>query len=105
MFEPLNLPFIVGLCLLSGHYCPGGDSTPIPCPAGQYQNETGQTACRNCPAGFYCISSTADPLPCPSGYYCLANTDVATKYPCPIGTFNNLTQADKATLCIGCLPG
>jgi hypothetical protein len=28
---------------------------------------------------------------CPSGYYCPNGTEFDLQYPCPVGTFNNLT--------------
>lgn len=38
-----------------GHYCPRGSSTPLPCPAGHYSNETRNgrlSDCLPCPAGL-----------------------------------------------------
>ena len=45
-----------GVCP-SGSYCPQGTSTPNPCPAGTYNDQTGGESlndCLNCPAGYYC---------------------------------------------------
>jgi len=39
----------------AGHYCPGGEGTPRQCPAGTYQDQTGQTFCRECPVGKYVL--------------------------------------------------
>ena len=42
--------------------------------------------------------------PCPSGHYCPAGTQLATQYPCPAGTFNNVTLARDVADCVPC-PG
>ena len=34
-----------------GHYCKGGQKTA--CPAGQYNDQTGQSSCKKCPGGTY----------------------------------------------------
>ena len=39
------------------------------------------------------------------GYYCLANTARANQYPCPRGTFNNVTGASDDSYCQPCLGG
>ena len=42
-----------------GHYCPEGTASPVPCPVGTYQPNTGmgqQLDCLACPGGFYCGS-------------------------------------------------
>ena len=36
-----------------GHYCPGERGLPDQCPAGSYQDETGQVTCKDCPFGRY----------------------------------------------------
>ena len=38
-----------------GFYCPTGTTTPLPCEAGSYSNETVLANCRTCPAGYYCL--------------------------------------------------
>lgn len=80
----------------AGSLCPTGSASPVPCPAGTYQDETGQGSCKACLAGYYCalaspcpgVNSTSPQL-CPPGYYCPNGTRFATEYPCPIGTYNN----------------
>ena len=37
------------------------------CPAGQYQNQPSQTACKACIRGFYCETGAATPVPCRGG--------------------------------------
>lgn len=57
---------------LSGHYCPTGSSEPIRCDSGSYQDEIGQSGCKDCPEGFYC-DNTEEPVVlynnsmCPTG--------------------------------------
>ena len=80
-----------------GYYCPSTSislNTQLPCLAGTYQNETGQTACINCSVGYMCNqdaltspnlcqagyicdrSKISYPMiVCPPGYYCLAGTN------------------------------
>ena len=55
-----------------GHFCLEGSDTPTPCPAGTYQDETGQVDCKTCPAGFYCDDSLGPVIiynatECPTG--------------------------------------
>ena len=50
---------------VSGHYCVLGDPNPVPCPAGTYNNATGQddiTDCIDCTRGMYC-EGTGNTLP------------------------------------------
>lgn len=55
-----------------GHFCPSGTSHPQPCPAGSYNNLTGQASCFPCPAGYSCPEniSTYSERPCPAGFSC-----------------------------------
>ena len=46
-----------GPCPVS-HYCPTGTSYPLMCPAGTYNNRTGQSVCVTCPASYYCPENT-----------------------------------------------
>ncbi len=39
-----------GLCP-TGYYCEEGSELPEGCPAGTYQDEEGQSSCKDCPAG------------------------------------------------------
>ena len=45
---------------------------------------------RYCNATFGPVESP-DAYICPSGYYCPDGTEYDTQYPCPLGTFNNIT--------------
>ena len=40
-----------------GYYCPGGQSLPLNCPAGQFQDTAGQSSCKSCPGGYYCAQA------------------------------------------------
>ena len=40
-----------------------------------------------------------------TGRYCSNNTEFADQYPCPVGTFNNLTNSEDSTACVMCSPG
>ena len=95
-----------GVCPIS-HFCPEGSSTPLPCPEGTYNNNTGASECVPCPPGYFCEtnSSTFEHTPCPTGHYCLEGTRISTEFPCPPGTFNNLTGGQDLTSCVACSPG
>ncbi|WAR00859.1 hypothetical protein MAR_025231 [Mya arenaria] len=100
----------------AGFYCTGGLGTPTECLAGMYQDEIGQSECKECPIGRYCdpVEETANlgfatgvvtPMACPTGYYCLVNTTSAGDYPCPTGTFNNQTAIQADSECTPCTGG
>ena len=42
---------------------------------------------------------------CFTGYYCPNNTEFATQYACPVGTFNNVTHRVSVTQCQTCAAG
>ncbi|XP_062603182.1 uncharacterized protein LOC134264959 [Saccostrea cucullata] len=90
-----------------GYHCPLGSELPVECPAGKYQNEIGQSVCKTCPAGYYCLVNSTDysDKPCPSGYYCPAGTQSDTENPCPAGTFNPATMQTNSSACLSCTPG
>jgi hypothetical protein len=80
-----------------GSYCPKGSITPIPCGAGKFSANLGNTnssQCNLCTAGYYCPNATTSvPLKCPEGYYCPAGTVRYSLlcdrgYYCPIGSFD-----------------
>ncbi|XP_062606170.1 multiple epidermal growth factor-like domains protein 6, partial [Saccostrea cucullata] len=92
-----------------GHYCPQGSHTPTRCSSGTYQDQTGQGSCVTCPAGFFCDNTMAPVVLynssyCPIGYYCPAGTRYSSQYPCPSGTFGNVTGMQAVGDCIQC-PG
>ena len=93
-----------------GSSCPNESSLPQPCPAGTYQDETMQSDCKVCPPGYFCSNATGPvidftPFECPMGYYCPGGTRYASEYPCPLGTFSNLTGLQSAMDCAPCTAG
>lgn len=96
-----------GQLCTKAHYCLEGAADPVPCPAGTYNNITGQWACQQCEAGFYCQvkTTTFESFPCPEGYYCPNGTKAKHEFPCPFGTFLNITGAKAESDCIPCSPG
>ena len=77
----------------TGHFCPNGTSWPLGCTAGTYNPNTGEDACFNCPAGYYCIENSTDysGSVCPMGHYCPLGTGSMYQYPCDKGYYNGLT--------------
>ena len=72
-----------------GHFCPVQSGTPIPCPPGKYQDQTGQSVCAECLSGYFCSgNATVVPQLCLPGFYCPAGTPSANAYPCPVGRFS-----------------
>ena len=56
------------------HYCPEITQSEIPCQPGYYQDNTGQTSCKLCEAGFECPGVSATGVAtgasiCPPGFY------------------------------------
>ena len=89
----------------AGHYCPEGSHEQIKCPAGKYQDLTGQGSCKDCTAGNYCEEGADSETTCPAGYYCPDNTGYRHSYPCPVGTFNPDTGSDSIDDCQACTAG
>ena len=55
-----------------GHYCPEGNSNPIPCGNGTFRIDTHGSAasdCGPCAAGMQCYSGNPIPTYCPRGNY------------------------------------
>eukprot|EP01135_Chromosphaera_perkinsii_P006890 Nk52_evm45s621 gene=Nk52_evmTU45s621 len=90
-----------------GFFCPPGSTAAQRCASGFYQDQTGQSSCKTCPAGSYCDSVT-DPkafVDCPAGHYCPQRTKFATEFPCPKGTFSGSTKLERQDQCTACTPG
>ena len=91
----------------TGQYCPTGSSEATSCLAGTYQDENRQASCKNCPAGFYCLTGTTDysSTVCPTGYYCPSSTEFITEYACSLGTYNPTLGLTTSAQCLQCPPG
>ena len=66
-----------------------------------------QNGCKSCPHGHWCLANTTDFTPniCPAGYVCPLESEHAYHYPCPPGTFQNLTSQHNESACLLCPPG
>lgn len=106
---PLRYLLVGGDICPRGAYCPSGSTLPVYCTPGTYMNVTGATeSCLPCPSGYVCAGNgTADytSVICPHGYYCPIGTSLLHQYPCPPGTYNNLTGRTALSACIVCEPG
>lgn len=91
----------------AGSYCTEGSTTHTQCAAGKYQENKGQSTCKDCPAGYYCPLGTTDFSSniCPKGYYCPLGTVSQYANPCGTGTYNPITGAQDSTYCLDCDPG
>ncbi len=104
-FVPGDQPTQGGPCPM-GHFCPTGTSSPLGCPPGTYNNQTGQSNCTECPASYYCPGNTSTywSFPCPTGHYCPPGTEYMDQYPCPLGYYRNNSQGMSVDDCYPC-PG
>ncbi len=69
-----------GLCP-PGSYCLAGSSAPTLCDVGTYQDEYGQTSCKDCPANYYCPTTNMSAptlYPCAGGYLCFGKASSPT---------------------------
>lgn len=89
----------------AGHQCPEGSNLPLFCESGTYQVRQGQTYCNPCAAGFYCQSALTGAEDCPVGHYCPEGTTYDTEFPCPIGSYNAVTNLKNSSQCTACTPG
>ncbi|XP_071505045.1 uncharacterized protein [Diadema antillarum] len=94
----------------TGHYCVENLPAPTRCQDGTYQDQMGRDSCLTCEPGYFCDNtlyavSDLSNASCPSGYYCPAGTKRANEFPCPPGTYNNLTNSVNESSCTPCLAG
>ena len=92
------------------HFCPSGSASATPCPAGTYQDEHMQHTCKECPSGYFCSNATGpvanfEPFICPLGFFCPNGTRYGNEFPCPSGTFSNLTGLQDESVCVPCTGG
>ena len=88
----------------------GGLSNCLTCPTGQYQDTTGQSACKPCPSGSIgggvggscnpCFTGTYQSgnvcLPCDTGYY-TASVGASVCSSCAVGTWSNIDSGGCRT--------
>ncbi|XP_029964586.1 platelet endothelial aggregation receptor 1-like [Salarias fasciatus] len=93
----------------AGFFCPGGTAAPIPCPAGTFSSQTGNTNqgnCTTCTPGHYCqVEGTSRPALCPAGHYCPAGVISGLEFPCPPGTVQSQVGASSPDACMLCPAG
>eukprot|EP00466_Bigelowiella_natans_P015235 jgi/Bigna1/85198/estExt_fgenesh1_pg.C_20409 len=98
----------------AGYYCPSGTVYPddYPCPAGKRSTKLGLKRieeCEPCPQGFVCMFGTGGETNkvqnCPEGYYCPEGTMSLQQYPCPAGTWSNISNLINSQQCDVCPRG
>ena len=52
-----------------GHYCLQGSIEPLRCISGEYQDEIGQSECKDCPQGYFC-DNVYEPVVLYNDSYC-----------------------------------
>jgi hypothetical protein len=90
-----------------GHYCVAGRGSAVAC-SDQYQDMTGQTSCKNCPAGHFCTSTTVTKCTPQSeglNYYCPGGAVSVGKVSCASGTYNYVDGSESSSDCWACPPG
>ena len=86
---------------IAGSICPEGSATPLPCPAGTINNETGMSEdshCKDVPAGMYSAAGSTSAVLCPRG---TSQPEVAQAgcIDCLAGTFQNELGATACKQC------
>lgn len=100
-----------------GYYCKPGDFQKK-CPLGTYNNNKGQTSCKECPTGTFCNVGSTSATPCQVGSYCSNSSTInlctpgsycpagsSSVTPCPTGTYNPLTGQTSLNDCQSCSAG
>ena len=120
-----ELVVIQGDCQ-KGYYCPADTTTPIPCPAGTYNNFTNiasLSGCVVCPQGSYCPLASIVPTSCAAGSF-FTNTGAQQQSDCAVcttgnycplgsisptnctpGTYNPVTNQSSTDACLACPVG
>ena len=87
-----------------GAYCPEGAAAALPCPAGDFSNQSGlqsREGCSPCPAGTYCFVGSTAATSCSKGTYAAAEGSQLCDA-CPEGTYQG---SEGQTTCKMCPPG
>ncbi|OAF66035.1 hypothetical protein A3Q56_06248, partial [Intoshia linei] len=105
-----SLPNPIDYICPVGYKCPIGSLDKIPCDLGTYQSNDGTSTCVICDAGKYCYNSIlkngiVSPFDCPPGYYCPIGTKFSNQYPCPKGTYSDLSNLKAKSECKDCTAG
>lgn len=99
--QPVSLSNGGGYPCPVGYYCTTGATIETPCAPGTYNDQTKQSVCAACPAGFYCPEfKMTVPVECIEGYYCTGGNIYPT--PCPIGSYGSPAGSDSSTDCLPC---
>ena len=97
--EATACPYNITNCP-TGHFCDGLNNTATQCPAGTFNNITGQTSalgCVTCPNGYVALSKGSTTCsPCSKGAYC---PNATAEILCPVGEYNNLTMQHSCRKC------
>ncbi|KAF3847745.1 hypothetical protein F7725_020773 [Dissostichus mawsoni] len=95
--------------LRAGDCWPGRTPVPMPCPAGTFSSEIGNTHqnnCTPCTPGYYCQDAgSVQPALCPVGYYCPPGLTLGLEFPCPPGTVQSQIGASSPDACLPCPAG
>lgn len=90
----------------AGHYCVAGSKIAKKCQEGTYQSIKQQSSCDICPTGSYCDGrNPSTHVACRTGYYCPSGTKYSSQYPCPEGTYLDITGQDQSSDCKACPVG
>ena len=87
-----------------GFFCPEGAAAALPCPAGEFSNQTGlqsREGCSPCPAGAFCFAGSTAATSCSKGTYAAAERSQLCDA-CPEGKFQG---EEGASACIECGDG
>ncbi|KAJ7663665.1 hypothetical protein B0H17DRAFT_1143909 [Mycena rosella] len=90
--------------ILTNMYPQAGQTSCLNCPAGQYQNLTGQSSCSTTPAGFYSAAGASAPVPCPSGFYQSLSGRTSCPNVTPAGSYNS-ANVNGSSSPIPCVAG
>ena len=99
-----------------GTYCTGGNTegtinstdaySAQPCGQGLYNDEYAQSSCKNCPAGYECLSiGMSEPAICSAGTYRPSSQIQLQCIECSEGTYNPNQGSISSDSCVNCTAG